>query len=288
MKPPPFTYHDPSSLAEAFDLLATYENARVLAGGQSLIPMLNFRYLQPDHIIDVAGIKDLSGIEMRNGDLHIGAMTRQREVEFSALVAQHCPLMREAILQVGHRQTRNRGTVGGSLAHLDPAAELPLVACATEATIHVAGKRGKRDFAFADYALGFMTPAIEADEMVTGITIPAWTPDHGSAFVEFARREGDFAMVAVAALLELGSDGTIARAALAIGGATATAQRMSEAEAALIGRTPTVETFAAAALACTKIEAMDDVHAPATYRQHLAGVLARRALETASQRASVA
>ena len=288
MKPPPFTYHDPSSLDEAFDLLATCENARVLAGGQSLIPMLNFRYLQPDYIIDVAGIKNLSGIEMRNGDLHIGAMTRQREVEFSDLVARACPLMREAILQVGHRQTRNRGTIGGSLAHLDPAAELPLVACATEATIHVAGKRGKRDFAFADYAMGFMTPAIEPDEMVTGVTVPAWAPGHGSAFVEFARREGDFALVAVAVLLELDAKGAIARASLALGGATATAQRIPEAEAALIGQKPTTETFAAAAEACTKIEAMDDVHAPASYRQHLAGVLARRALETASQRARMA
>jgi carbon-monoxide dehydrogenase medium subunit len=287
MKPPPFTYHDPATLDEAYGLLATLENARVLSGGQSLIPMLNFRYVQPDHIIDVAAITAIQGIEFKNGTLKIGAMTRQREIEFSEVVAKHCPLMTEAILQVGHRQTRNRGTIGGSLAHLDPAAELPLVACAMDATIHIGGKRGTRDVVFADYALGFMTTAIEPDEMVTGVSVPTWTPGHGSAFVEFARREGDFAIVAVAALLEIDGAKTITRASLAIGGALATAQRNTEAEAILLGAKATEETFRAAGEACTRIDAMEDVHAPASYRKSLAGVLARRALKAAAERANV-
>jgi len=286
VKPAPFTYHDPQSLDDAYALLATCENARVLSGGQSLIPMLNFRYVQPDHIIDVAGIAALQGIELKGNTLRIGAMTRQREIEFSDTVAKVCPLMTEAILQVGHRQTRNRGTIGGSLAHLDPAAELPLVACAMDATIHVGGKRGLRDLTFADYALGFMTPAIESDEMVLGASFETWAPGHGSAFVEFARREGDFAIVAVATLLEIGADKVIKRASIAIGGALATAQRIAEAEAVLVGAQASPEAFRAAGEACAKIDAMEDVHAPASYRQSLAGALTRRALTTAAERAN--
>jgi carbon-monoxide dehydrogenase medium subunit len=285
MKPAPFTYHDPATLDEAYGLLASLDNARVLSGGQSLIPMLNFRYVQPDHIIDVAAITAIQGIEFKNGTLTIGAMTRQRDIEFSDVVATHCPLMKEAILQVGHRQTRNRGTIGGSLAHLDPAAELPLVACAMDATIHIGGKRGTRDVAFADYALGFMTTAVEPDEMVTGVSIETWATRHGAAFVEFARREGDFAIVAVAVLLEIDASKTITRASLAIGGAMATAQRNTEAEAILLGAQATEETFRAAGEACTRIDAVEDVHAPASYRKSLAGVLARRALKAAAERA---
>jgi len=278
MKPAPFAYHDPTRLDEALALLAAKENARVLAGGQSLIPMLNFRYLQPDDIVDVNGIAELAGIEGKNGALRIGAMTRQRDVEFSDVVAQDMPLMKAAVLQVGHRQTRNRGTVGGSLAHLDPAAELPLVACALDATIHAASARGSRDIAFADYAHGFMSPALEPDEMLTAVSFPVW--GNASAFVEFARREGDFAIVAVAAQLEI-AGGAIKRAAIALGGMGPTYIRAREAETTLAGAKASPEVFRAAADACTRIEAIDDVHAPASYRQHLAGVLVRRALERA-------
>jgi aerobic carbon-monoxide dehydrogenase medium subunit len=281
MKPAPFAYHDPTRLDEALALLAAKENARVLAGGQSLIPMLNFRYLQPDDIIDVNRIAELAGITRENGALRIGAMTRQRDVEFSDAVAKDIPLMREAVLQVGHRQTRNRGTVGGSLAHLDPAAELPLVACALDATVHAASVRGAREIVFTEYAQGFMSPALEPDEMVTAVSFPVW--GNGSAFVEFARREGDFAIVAVAAQLEL-SGGTIKRAAVALGGMGPTYIRARDAEAALTGAKAGPEAFRAAAEACANIEAIDDIHAPGSYRQHLAGVLVRRALERACTR----
>ena len=151
MKPPPFTYHDPRTIPEVLDLLAEKDNARLLSGGQSLMPMLNMRYVLPDDVIDLNRVDGLSGIEAANGSLGIAGMTRQREIEFSDVVASRCPIMTEAILQVGHRQTRNRGTLGGSLAHLDPSAELPAVAMALDATIHVESKRGKRDIAMADF-----------------------------------------------------------------------------------------------------------------------------------------
>jgi len=280
MKPPPFSYHDPNTLDEALALLGALDNARILAGGQSLLPMLNFRYLQPDHLIDVNGIATLSGITAKNGHLYIGAMTRQREVEFSDSVAQKIPLMKQAILQVGHRQTRNRGTVGGSLSHLDPAAELPLCACALGATIHVASARGTRDLVFSDYALGFMTNALEPDEMVTGASFPVWAEGHGACFMEFARREGDFAIVAVAVLVERAA-GKISKASVAFGGMSATAIRADAVAELLVGEAPTDALFKAAAAEATKIEAFDDVHAPGGYRQHLAGVLTRRALAQA-------
>jgi carbon-monoxide dehydrogenase medium subunit len=280
MKPPLFSYHDPATLDEALALLGSCDNARILAGGQSLLPMLNFRYLQPDHLIDVNGIAALSGITVENGMLKIGAMTRQRDVEFSDIIASKMPLMKEAILQVGHRQTRNRGTVGGSLAHLDPAAELPLCACALGAIIHVASKSGTRDLAFPDYALGFMTNALEPDEMVTGASFPVWAQGHGSCFMEFARREGDFAIVAVAVLIEKKGD-EIFKASVAFGGMSATAIKADAVSALLIGEAPSEALYKAAAAEASKIEAFDDVHAPGSYRQHLAGVLTKRALAKA-------
>jgi carbon-monoxide dehydrogenase medium subunit len=280
MKPPLFSYHDPQSLDEALALLGRLENARILAGGQSLLPMLNFRYLQPDHLIDVNGIAALAGITAENGHLHIGAMTRQREVEFSDTIAKKIPLMTQAILQVGHRQTRNRGTVGGSLSHLDPAAELPLCACALGATIHVASKNGRRNLAFPDYALGFMTSALEPDEMVTGASFPVWAEGHGACFLEFARREGDFAIVAVAVLVEKKA-GRISKASVAFGGMNATAIRADAVADLLVGEIPSDALFKAAGAEAAKIEAFDDVHAPGSYRQHLAGVLTKRALAQA-------
>ncbi len=206
-------------------------------------------------------------------------------MEFSDEVARRCPILAEAIRQVGHRQTRNRGTVGGSLAHFDPAAEIPLVACALDATVHVAGQAGARDVPFADFALGFMTPALDEGEMVTAASFPDWPAGHGAAFVEFSRRTGDFAIVAVAALVALGADGRIARASLAVGGMGPVPQRATGAEKALAGERPTQEAFRAAAESCRALEAMDDVHAPAAYRTHLAMVLARRALASAAERA---
>jgi aerobic carbon-monoxide dehydrogenase medium subunit len=285
MKPPPFTYHDPATLPEALAILAGKDNARVLAGGQSLMPMLAMRFVLPDDVIDINGIAELSGIEATGGGLRIGAMTRQRDIEFSDVIQRHCPLMSEAILQVGHRQTRNRGTLGGSMAHLDPSAELPTVAMATEATIHVASAKGTRDIAVADFPAGYMTPSIELDEMVTAVSFPDWPDGHGYGFVEFARRHGDFAITSAAALLTLDGAGAIDRVSLTVSGVGPAPLRCREAEAMLIGQRPDLDAFTAASETCRAVDAMADVHASTEYRQHLATVMSRRALTRAAERA---
>lgn len=284
MKPPPFTYHDPRTIPEVLDLLAEKDNARLLSGGQSLMPMLNMRYVLPDDVIDLNRVEGLSGIEAKNGTLRIAGMTRQRDIEFSETVSARCPIMTEAILQVGHRQTRNRGTLGGSLAHLDPSAELPAVAMALDATIHVESKRGTRDIAMADFPAGYMTPSIELDEMVTGATFPLWEESHGYAFIEFARRHGDFAIVSAAALLTTDGAGKVDRVSILVSGVGPSPLRCTEAERMILGQTPELELFREAAETARAFDAMEDIHAPSSYRQHLAAVLSRRALEKAQTR----
>ncbi|HKA41502.1 MAG TPA: xanthine dehydrogenase family protein subunit M [Burkholderiales bacterium] len=284
MKPPPFSYHDPQTVPEVIDLLGRLENARLLAGGQSLMPMLNMRFALPDHLIDLNRIDGLAYIRVSNGALEIGAMTRQRDIECSALVREQCPLMHEAIAHVGHRQTRNRGTLGGSLCHLDPAAELVAVAAALDATVEIAGPKGRREIPFARFPKSYMTPAMAPDEMLTGVRFPRWGRRYGYAFVEFARRHGDFAIVSAAALLEEDDAGRIARAAVTIGGVGPAPVRAAAAESALVGNPASEPLFQDACESCREIDAVGDVHAPAPYRQHLAAVLAKRALEQAHAR----
>ena len=284
MKPPPFSYHDPATLDQAVELLATLDNAKALAGGQSLMPMLNMRFVLPDHVIDLNGVAELAGVRIADGRIDIGAMTRQRDIEFSAEAAQACPILIDALHHVGHRQTRNRGTVGGSICHLDPAAELPTVACALDATIEAIGPNGRREIAFEDFPLGYMTPSLEMNEIVTRVSFPLWPREAGHSFQEFARRHGDFAIVSAAAMLLVDSSGRITRAALALGGVAATPLRMRDAEAALIGQTASPETFRAAAELCRKVDAVGDVYVPAAYRQRLAKVMTLRALEQAHAR----
>lgn len=284
MKPPPFQYHDPRSLEAALDLLADRSDAKLLAGGQSLMPMLNMRFVIPGDVIDLNRIPDLSGIDEAGGRIRIGAMTRQRDLEKSDLIRQRCPLMTEALQQVGHRQTRNRGTIGGSLCHLDPAAELPVVATALEAEVHIQSKRGVRSLAMADFPAFYMTPAIEADEIVTAIEFDTWPEGHGYAFVEFARRLGDFAVVGVAVLLDLSSDGAVRRASVTLGGVGSAPVRGAAAEAILNGSQGGPEVIEKAAGTCREIDAMNDVHASSAYRQHLAVVLTQRALDKAFDR----
>ena len=282
MKPPPFQYHDPKTLAEAVGLLGKLDNAKLLAGGQSLMPMLNMRFVLPDHVIDLNLIEGISGIKESSGALEIGAMTRQHEVEFSELVQKRCPLLHQAILQVGHRQTRNRGTVGGSLCHLDPAAEIVSVAAAHDATVLVTGPNGQREIKIADFPVAFMTPAIELNEIVTALRLPLWTQNHGAAFIEFSRRHGDFAIVSAAALLERDGAGKITRASITLGGVGVAPVRAKDVEQAIVGKPAAADLFRQACESCRKIEAIEDIHAPASYRQHLAVVLSRRALEQAS------
>jgi carbon-monoxide dehydrogenase medium subunit len=284
MKPPPFSYHDPRSIGDVVELLGRLDNAKLLAGGQSLMPMLNMRFVLPDHVIDLNRVEGLSFIREVDGALEIGGMTRQRDLEFSDVVATRCPLMAQAIALVGHRQTRNRGTLGGSLCHLDPSAELVSVAAALDATVTVAGPNGRREIAFAEFPVAYMTPAIEPNELLTAVRFPLWPKGHGYAFIEFARRHGDFAIVSAAVLLVEDGAGKIGRAAVIIGGMGMVPIRAVELEQALIGQAPDDKLLREACETCRKFEAIDDVHAPASYRQHLAAVLSRRALEQASAR----
>jgi aerobic carbon-monoxide dehydrogenase medium subunit len=286
MKPPAFSYHDPRNVADAVALLASLDNAKLLAGGQSLMPMLNMRYVLPDHVIDLNRVDGLSYIRESDGALEIGAMTRQRDIEFSDLVRKRCPLMHEAIAQVGHRQTRNRGTLGGSLCHLDPAAELVAVAAALDAKVTVAGKTGARDIDFAAFPVAYMTPALELDELLTGASFPCWSERHGSAFVEFSRRHGDFAIVSAAALLEEDGAGKVTRASVTLGGLGPAPVRAGEVERALIGEKIDDKRLREFCEPLRKLDAVDDIHAPASYRQHLATVLSRRALLKAHERAA--
>jgi carbon-monoxide dehydrogenase medium subunit len=284
MKPPPFSYHDPRTIGDVVELLGRLDNAKLLAGGQSLMPMLNMRFVQPDHVIDLNRVESLSFIRETDGALEIGAMTRQRDLEFSDVVARRCPLVAEAIALVGHRQTRNRGTLGGSLCHLDPSAELVAVAAALDATVMVQGAAGRREVPFAAFPVAYMTPAIELNELVTAVRLPIWPKGHGFAFVEFARRHGDFAIVSAAALLAEDGAGRIVRAAVIIGGIGMVPIRAAALEQALVGQAPDDKLLREACETCRQFDAIDDVHAPASYRQHLATVLSRRALEQARAR----
>jgi carbon-monoxide dehydrogenase medium subunit len=284
MKPPPFSYHDPRTIADAVGLLGRLENAKLLAGGQSLMPMLNMRFVLPDHVIDLNRVDGLAFMRDTGDAIEIGGMTRQRELEFSDLVRKRCPLMHEAIRLVGHRQTRNRGTLGGSLCHLDPAAELVAVGAALDATVVATGPKGQREIPFAAFPVAFMTPAIEPDELVTAARFPVWPEQHGYAFIEFSRRHGDFAIVSAAALLVEDSAGRITRASVTIGGMSSAPIRATAVEQALIGHQPEDALLREACEICRGFEATEDVHAPSSYRQHLAVVLSRRALEQARAR----
>jgi carbon-monoxide dehydrogenase medium subunit len=285
MKPAPFDYHAPRQLKDAAELLAKLPNAKILAGGQSLVPMMNFRYVIADHLVDLGALQELRGIAVADGYLRIGAMTRQRDLEFSADIAKHCPLMSEALRHVGHRQTRNRGTIGGSLAHADPAAELPAICSACDATVHVASIRGTRRIAFREFATGFMSTALQPDEVIAAVDLPIWPSGHGHGFHEFARRHGDFALAGAAALLDVGADRIVRRAALTLFGVTASPLRVDAAEARLTGQPLDASAIRTAAASTWLVEPISDIHASGEYRRHLAQVLSLRALIDAARRA---
>ena len=285
MKPSPFKYHDPSSLSETIALLGSLENAKLLAGGQSLGPMLNYRYVMPDHLVDLNKIAGLSDIQITGRTVRIGAMARQRVLERDPGLQKTCPIVREALLEVGHFQTRNRGTIGGSLAHLDPAAELPGIMALYDATLEVAGPRGKRTVPMAEWGRGYMSPNLEADEILTGLAWDVWEGVQGHAFVEFARRRGDFAIVAVGCLLALDAKQAIRRAAIGIVGVAYAPVRLPSAEKFLVGTKGEEKAIEATAAEARKIEAKSDLLASGAYRQRLAGVLTARAVKTAYQRA---
>jgi aerobic carbon-monoxide dehydrogenase medium subunit len=287
MKPAPFDYHAPRQLKEAIELLAKLSNAKLLAGGQSLVPMMNFRYVIVDHLIDLGRVDELRGLAVSDGVLRIGAMTGQRDLERSPEVAKYCPLMAEALAHIGHRQTRNRGTIGGSLAHADPAAELPAVCAAYDATIHLVSIRGMRRIPFREFATGFMSTALQPDEMIAVVDLPIWRAGHGHGFHEFARRQGDFAITGAAALLDVGADNVVRRAALTLFGVGGAPLRVEAAEARLVGKPLDAEAIRAAAASAWLTEPISDIHASGEYRRHLAQVLSSRALNDAARRAGI-
>ena len=285
MKPPRFSYHDPSTLDEAVRLLDELDDAKVLAGGQSLLPMMNMRFVMPDHIIDLNHISGLDEIYTNGEQIYIGAMTRQRALLTSSLLQTRCPLMTEALHQVGHRATRNRGTLGGSLCHLDPAAELPVVLAAHDAHIQVRSPNGERTIAMQDFPAFYMTPAIESNEMVIGVNFTAWKEEHGYAFLEYARRHGDFAIVAAAVLIELSDDHQVARCSITLGGVGAGPLRLLTAESMFCSSDASDTAADEVAQICREIDTIEDVHASTSYRRHLAETLVARGLKVAMSRA---
>ena len=286
MKPAPFAYLAAAGVEEAVAALAEHgDEAKVLAGGQSLVPMLNFRLLGPALLVDLNRVPGLDLIAELDGGLRLGAMTRHRALETSPLVSGRFPVLAAAMTHVAHLAIRNRGTIGGSLAHADPAAELPMMALLLEAEIEVIGTGGTRTIAARDFFLGALSTALAADEIITAVVLPALPPATGWGFEEVARRSGDFALAAVAATLSLSEDG-VAEARVAVTGAGEKPLRIASAEALLRDEGPGPETIAAAARAAREaVEPHGDLHASADFRRHLVGVLAERALKTATRRA---
>jgi len=285
LKPAPFTYHDPTTVSELVSLLGSLEDARLLAGGQSLMAMLNLRLAQPEHLVDLNTVAGMDGIEASATGLRVGSMVRQATLLKNAGPNTGIPVVGEALRWVGHFQTRTRGTIGGSLSHLDPAAELPAVSLLHDAELTVEGPQGVRRVPMREWPRGYMTPNVGEHEVLTSIEFRYWDEPHGYAFEEFARRHGDFALVAVGALLAV-SDGVITRAAVAIAGATPTPARLDEAEKALVGQAARPDTFRSAANIVRQREAMSDAYTDARYRQRLAGVLTERVLMKAASRAA--
>jgi len=286
MKPPSFDYHAPQSAAAALELLGRYgTDARLLAGGQSLVPLLNFRLSAPAVIVDLNRAADLAYIKEENGQVRMGAMTRQRAIEFSPLVKSRLPLLAEATRWVGHLPTRTRGTIGGSLAHSDPAAEYPAVVTALDAELVIRGSAGERVVRAAEFFVGFMTTALQPGEMLVEVRMAAQAPDSGWAFEEFSRRHGDFAIVGIAAMVAVGGD-RCRSARLAACGASPTAMRLRAAEEILEhGGVDDRYIDDAAGRAAELVDPGADLHASAEYRRHLTRVLTRRALKRAVERA---
>jgi aerobic carbon-monoxide dehydrogenase medium subunit len=284
MKPAPFAYFAPDTLEETLALREQHAgDTAVLAGGQSLLPILNLRLAQPGVVIDINRVPELDGIRERDGGLSLGARVRQRAAERSQLVRERAPLVAHALPFIAHPAIRSRGTLGGSLAHGDPAAELPAAVLALDAELVIrSAARGERIVAAADFFRTFLSTAVEADELLVELRLPAPLDGAGVAFLEVARSHGSFALVGVAAIVQV-DRGLVSEARLVFLGASGTPIRPREVEAALVGAEPSAEAFASAAhAALDELDPVSDVHATAAYRRHVAAVLARRALGAAA------
>ncbi len=287
MKPAKFEYHAPSTLDEALALLAQYgDDARIIAGGQSLAPMMNMRLARPDHLIDINGIDGLSRIRPDNGSVEIGALTRHRQIERSPELMRLCPPLAAAAGNIGHYALRERGTIGGSLALADPAAEFPLMAMLLDAEIQVRSIAGERKVPAGDFFLSVFTTALEPEEIVTAARFRLMADAEGWGFRWFARRSGDYAIVHAAATLVLNASGRIDRIALALGGVGATPLRLTGLEQqAFGGETSDDWVSEIAAEAAARIEPESDKHASAQFRQELIEVMLAGALEDSFKRA---
>jgi CO/xanthine dehydrogenase FAD-binding subunit len=277
VKPAPFRYIAPTTIEHALSLLAEHgDNAKILAGGQSLVPVLNFRLARYDVLIDINRISQLAFIRHDNGIVRIGSMTRQREIETSDLVARHAPLLAEATRSIAHLPIRSRGTIGGSLSHADPAAEYPAVALALDAELVIAHASGQRSVPARDFIVGPLETALRPDELLIEIRIAARRADEGFAFEEISRRRGDFAVIGVAAAMSC-ADGRISDARLAIFGLGDGPALADDAARALIGRVANPELFEQAGLAAAaSVTTQGDLHATADYRTHLIQTLVPR------------
>jgi carbon-monoxide dehydrogenase medium subunit len=286
MKLPPVEYEAPTTVAEAIDLLAEHgDEASVLAGGQSLIPLLALRLARPEVLIDINGIAELSGVSAANGHVAIGATTREYVAEESGTVADTLPLLAAALPLIGHEAIRSRGTIGGSLAHADPAAELPAVARALDAEFVVRGPSGTRVIPAAQWFDGYLTTSRRPDELLAEVRFPAAGPGTGVSFEEVARRHGDFAIVGLAASLVF-SDGVISEARLAFAGVSDVPVRAAAAEDLLAGERPSAELFDEAARRATEdLDPPADLHGSSDYRKTVAAAVVRRGLRAAADNA---
>ena len=286
MKPPAFAYCAPDTEEEVLSLLHEYgADAKLLAGGQSLMPLLNLRLARPAVLVDLNRVPTLQYITVADGHVRVGAMTRQRTCERSALIADRIPLLTDALRWAGHPQIRTRGTVGGSLAHADPAAELPAAAAVLGASFAIVGPQGTRVLPPEEFFVTYLTTAVGPEELLREVQFPAMSAEMGGAFLEVSRRQGDFALAGVAAVVIVRS-GQIAQARIALTGVGATPIRAVEAEDFLASRRPDDRTLdELRALVSAHLSPPSDIHATAEYRRHAAGVLVARAVRSAAQRA---
>jgi carbon-monoxide dehydrogenase medium subunit len=285
VKPAPFDYVAPRALDDAVDALTSGgADAKLLAGGQSLIPLLNFRLARPSVLVDLNRVPELTYINPTAEGVAIGAMTRQAHVERDQRLGASQPLLVEAIRAVGHPAIRWRGTIGGSLAHADPAAELPAVAVCLDARLSVIGPRGRRTLAAEDFFQGYLTTALQPDEILTEVALPMLVPATGQAWLEFTRRHGDFALVGVAVSLSMDGE-SVSEARIVLTGVGGKPVRAHEAETMLIGASAPERASAAADAVRSAIDPDADIHASKEYRTHLAGVLTERGIGLAYKRA---
>ena len=283
MKLPPFDYACPTTLPEAVQLLASNDDAKAIAGGQSLVPMLAFRLSQPTLLVDLRKLADLRGIRISDAGVTLGAMVRWRDIEDDERLATAHPLLKAAISHVAHYQIRNRGTVGGSVAHADPAAEMPGIAVTCDAEISVVGKSGAHVIQAADFFQGALTTALTPDEIIVSIRLPPWPAGRRWGFQEFARRRGDFAMAAAAVFYDQDARGKARNAHVGVIGVGDRPLRLSAVEDVLNGQSIDEATIAKAdAAASAAVDPQDDIHASAAYRRSLVGTMVERALRGAA------